>query len=528
MSYPASTVIGAVDEEGKMGVTTELGPDVEQAGDRSPVERAVVEGRDPGWEELLALADRVGPSAALASLDDRTVVEQVRTGAARIAAEMCHWLDLVAELVIRRIWVDQGAKTPAVWLSWAVGLSPSAARDQVRVALRLRELGRVREEFAAGRLSYSKVRAITRVAVPELEELLLEWAGCATGADMERIVAGFRAAQRGGHRTPATDEWLRDVMVRDRADGTSEVVIRLPSEEAHALAAAADRLVDLDEADVEVDDEAGLDADGSDAAEAAGTGSCVSGDSAEATVQRPRGARRADAVLHALQAAVAAGGSDTTGADRHTLVIHADADDLADTSAGAQDETVAVDTARGHLPALSRRVLRRLACDAAIVPVALDGGGTPMDVGRRDRRLSTALRRALLARDRSCRFPGCGARRHLHGHHIWYWSDGGPTDLANLVLLCSFHHRYVHDHDVDIRLRPDRAHEFRHPDGRRIPRNRPLPEAGPHVMPAAPGHDPRGLEPDHWDGRHCLDTTVAVLQQQVRLVLPEADTTLAA
>jgi hypothetical protein len=236
-------------------------------------------------------------------------------------------------------------------------------------------------------------------------------------------------------------------------------------------------------------------------------------------------------VLHALQAAVAAGGSDTTGADRHTLVVHTDADDLAapDTD-GDVGDTVAVDTSRGHLPALSRRVLQRMACDAGLVLVATDDDGTPMDVGRRERRLSTALRRALLARDRSCRFPGCGARRHLHGHHIWYWSDGGPTDLSNLVLLCSFHHRYVHDHDVDIRLRPDRAHEFRRLDGRRIPRHRPLPDAGScagsRAWPAE--HDPHSLEPDHWDGRHCLDTTVAVLQQQVRLVIPEADTTFAA
>ena len=505
--------------------------DVEQAEERSPVERAVIEGRDPGWEELLELADRVGPSAALVALDDRALEEQVRTGAARMAAQMCQWLDLVAELVVRRVWVDRGAKTPAVWLSWAVGMSPSAARDQVRVALRLRELDRVREEFAAGRLSYSKVRAITRVAVPELEELLLDWAAWATGADMERIVAGFRAAQRGGHRRPGADELLRDVRVRDRGDGTSEVVLRLPTEEAHEVYSCADRLIDLDEADVEDDDEAGCDTPSGDAAESAVPTPGALGDSAEAAAQRPRRARRADAVLHALQAAVAAGGSDTSGADRHTLVVHVDAEDLA-APAGDETDGVAVDTAQGHLPAMSKRVLRRLACDAGLVLVATDHEGTPMDVGRRDRRLSTALRRALLARDRSCRFPGCGARRHLHGHHIWYWSDGGPTDLSNLVLLCSFHHRYVHDHDVDVRLRPDRAHEFRRRDGRRIPRNRPLPDAdgcrAPNLDPGVVDPDPEALQPDHWDGRYCLDTTVAVLQQQVRLVLPEADTTLAA
>jgi hypothetical protein len=87
----------------------------------------------------------VGPSAELAAVDDRALQRLVCTGAARLAAQMCQWLDLIAELVIRRIWADEGCRTPAIWLSYAVGLSPSAARDHVRVALRLRELHRVRE-----------------------------------------------------------------------------------------------------------------------------------------------------------------------------------------------------------------------------------------------------------------------------------------------------------------------------------------------------------------------------------------------
>lgn len=472
---------------------------------------------------------------------------------------MCHWLDLVAELVIRRIWVDHGARTPAVWLSWAVGMSASAARDQVRVALRLRELDLVRAEFAAGRISYSKVRALTRVAVPEIEEQLLQWAGWATGADMERIVAGFRTAQRGALTRASVAELLRDVALRDRGDGTSEVVFRLPTGDAHALYAAGDRLVDLDEADHDSDEVALDEGVSDDSAESYVGPAAASVDSAEsdATVgavqpqQRPRGARMADAVLHALQAAVAAGGADTSGADRDTLVVHVDADALTmpvtgdgttdDGATGGEEagdgqavvvDAVSVDTAHGRVLALSRRMLRRMACEAAVVLVPEDADGTPMDVGRRTRRLSAALRRALLARDRSCRFPGCGARRHLHAHHIQHWADQGPTDLANLVLICSFHHRYVHTHEVDIRLRAERAHEFRHPDGRRIARSRPLPGAGPVGPSGQPWRvvdpDPTALEPTHWDGRFCLDTTVAVLQQQMRTVLPDADRTLAA
>jgi hypothetical protein len=521
----------------------------EEVEERSPVEPAVIEGRDPGWEELLELADRAGPSAELASVDDDALQELVCTGAARLAAEMCNWLDLIAELVIRRIWAVEGCRTPAVWLSWAVGLSPSAARDHVRVALRLRELPRVREEFAAGTTSYSKVRAICRVAVPETEELLLEWSRMATGADMERIVAGFRSAQRGAMPAPGPSDLLRQVRLRDRGDGTSEVVIRLPDDEAHALYAGAQRLVDLE--DAELKRQAGIDEDADDGCddeiviEGAGARSLddeASADSAESppvrAVQlddRPRSARLADAVLQAVQAAVDAGGSDTTGADRHTLVVHVDGDDLA-TEEEADDvrADVTVQTRHGVIPSLSRRVLRRMACDAGLVLVSTDADGSPIDVGRRQRDLTSALRRALLDRDRSCRFPGCGARRHLHGHHIQHWADEGPTDLANLVLICSFHHRYVHDHDIDVCLRPHAAHEFLFPDGRRIARARPLTAPGDGALaaqfaPAATGHeDPDMLRPVHWDGRYCLDTTVAVLQRQVHAVIPHAAGVLAA
>ena len=522
--------------------------------ERSPVEPAVVRGRDPGWEELLELADRTGPSEELAAVDNDALQRLVCTGSARLAAQMADWLDLVAELVIRRIWAVEGARTPAAWLSWAVGMSPTAARDHVRVALRLRELIGVREEFAAGRISYSKVRAITRVAVPETETLLLEWSRMATGADMERIVAGFRTAQRATTSEPGSIEPARQVRLRARGDGTSEVVIRLPDDEAHALYSGAHRLVDLEDGDH------GSEPSQEDAAEAAAGAEGPSderssapadseqdlvaeGDSAESVQaaapqadDRSQSARLADAIVQAVQASVSAGGADTTGGDHHTLVVHVDGQDLA--SPGESDSAgraaVAAETRHGALPALSRRVLRRLACDAGLVLVTTDAEGSPIDVGRRQRRLTTALRRALVDRDRSCRFPGCGARRHLHGHHIQHWADDGPTDLANLVLICSFHHRYVHDHEIDVRLRPHAAHEFRFPDGRRIARIRPLPglQAGStaaHRAPGLPGEaDGDVLKPVDWDGKHCLDTTVAVLQQQVHAVLPHAAGVLAA
>jgi hypothetical protein len=499
----------------------------EPAPPRSPAEAAVGEGRDPRWEELLELCRRVGPSPELAHLDDRGLERELRVGASRLAAETCRWLGLLAELVVRGVWAEQGAKTPAVWLSWALGIAPATARDQVRVSLRLRELDRVRERFAAGRISYSKVRAITRVAIPELEEMLLVWADQSTAAELEEAVRGFRRAQRGRRTDVDEPERRRGAWVVDHPDGTSDLVLRLPTDEAHAAYAHAQHLAVREERveQTETAEENGRDPHQSASAEAAAASLEAPG--------RHYGARVADAVLHALTAAVVAGPVDTSGEDRHTLVVHVSDHDLD----GEEALPVAVETSTGRVPSMSRRVLRRLACEAGIVFVATDAGGTPVDVGRRARRLSAALRRALRSRDRGCRFPGCAARRHLQAHHVVHWADDGPTDLANLVLLCGFHHRYVHAHDYDIDVHPTGAHTFHRRTGQRLPHTRTLPALEDRPTPAhalsnglegtrAPAHTADALQPRYWDGYFDLDTTVAVLQQQFHAVLP--DTALAA
>ena len=95
--------------------------------------------------------------------------------------------------------------------------------------------------------------------------------------------------------------------------------------------------------------------------------------------------------------------------------------------------------------AISAETSRRLLCDAGIVPILNGADGTPLDVGRKRRTLPAALRRAVIARDRGCRFPGCTNRRFVDGHHLRHWSDGGETSLANTILLCSRHHTLVHE-----------------------------------------------------------------------------------
>ena len=117
---------------------------------------------------------------------------------------------------------------------------------------------------------------------------------------------------------------------------------------------------------------------------------------------------------------------------------------------------------------VSAETARRMACDAGAVVMQHAADGSVLDVGRKTRTIPPALRRALQARDRQCRFPGCNARR-CDAHHVRHWADGGRTRLDNLVLLCRHHHRAVHEEGFTVRLGATGEAEFRWPDGRPFP-----------------------------------------------------------
>ncbi len=105
---------------------------------------------------------------------------------------------------------------------------------------------------------------------------------------------------------------------------------------------------------------------------------------------------------------------------------------------------------------LAPSVVRRLACDADLIPIALGTHGEVLDVGRTQRLVTTALWRALVCRDAHCAFPGCTRPPVMcHAHHIIHWADGGHTKLTNLVLLCGQHHRTIHHTPWEVRLNPD-------------------------------------------------------------------------
>ena len=115
--------------------------------------------------------------------------------------------------------------------------------------------------------------------------------------------------------------------------------------------------------------------------------------------------------------------------------------------------------------------MQRLLCDCSFVTVFEDESGKPLDVGRKQRTVSTSLRRALYARDRRCTFPGCHRKRHLDGHHLEHWIDGGETSLENTTLLCTYHHRLLHEGAFSLVKEADGTLRFVTADGRTIPRH---------------------------------------------------------
>jgi uncharacterized protein DUF222/HNH endonuclease len=337
--------------------------------------------------------------------------------AAHLAAATCTWLLLVAEFDERRGWGEWGVKSCAHWLSWRCSIGLATAREHVRVARRLGELPRVRDAFGKGQLTFCKARAITRVATTETEADLVEIARHATGAQLEKLVRSYRSVVTATVAKAESGFAARHLQWSWADDGTLRFEGSLSADEGSLLVQAVEAAMD---------------------------------GRPDETADRPAAAQRADALVGLLR-----------GGGPCELVVHVDAATL------GSEEIVSRCEAEAGL-SLAPETARRLGCDAAVVGI-IERDGVPLSVGRRTRTIPPALRRALRSRDDGCSFPGCTHTRYLHAHHIRHWAHGGPTSLENLVQLCSFHHRLVHEGGYQVVRTGARSVAFMRPDGRRIP-----------------------------------------------------------
>jgi hypothetical protein len=310
----------------------------------------------------------------------------------------------------------------------------------------------IRGAFERGELSYSKVRALARAVSPDTEELLLEYARHAATAQLELIVRSYRSCvgqeeldQDRDREERRSGHWYWD------DDGSLVMSSRLGPEEGAVVVAAL---------------------------ETQRTTLIADANAAE-TPPRERQVSGADVLVALARTALSVQGEGH--ATLPAVVIHVDAAALP----GGHGRCHVEDG-----PALPPETARRLACDAALVAVVEDAHGNPLDIGRRSQAIPPAIRRALWTRDGGCRFPGCGVRRFVAGHHIIHWDQGGPTAIGNLVLLCSAHHRLVHERGYNVTSPNPHKFVFTSPDGTLIPAAPDLPPAhgsgqpGPTVSPA--------------------------------------------
>src|SRR5688572_21006934 len=372
--------------------------------------------------------------------------DEIAELAAHLDAATARLLDLIREFDARGGW-NNGFRSCAAWLTWRVGLAPGAAREHVRVARALGTLPRLAQALARGELSYSKVRELTRVAIPETEERLLAVGRAGTAEHVAQIVRGWRRMDRKAEvHEAALQHARRSLHVYENEDGTVRVDGWLTPEAGSllrkALAAARETLYPPRRAQ----------ASGADVP--AGTPDDVNS-------VPTMGQQQADALVLLAEAALHHDLDPGATGGRYQVVVHVDVAVLAD--ADAPGESVL--EGGGRVPAGTSQ---RLACDASRVVMRHDAEGRLLEVGARTRTIPPALRRALQHRDRGCRFPGCSVR-FGQGHHIRHWAQGGPTTPSNLALLCRRHPRAVHEGGYQVERLPEGDLEFRRPNGSVIP-----------------------------------------------------------
>jgi uncharacterized protein DUF222 len=389
----------------------------------------------------------------LDSWETERIEDELASLAASITAAMGRFLVLLAELDRREAWAGQGFASLAHWLAFRCGLDLRTAREHVRVARALRELPQAREALGRGELSYAKARAVARVARPETEARILETARHATAAQLDRILAVWKRADPEAMDAAERISAKRHADLYFDEDGMLVIRARLAPEEGalvmRAMESARDELW---------------------------KGERAVGPSA-----------RADALALVADRSLSVDAAARSGPDRTTVMVHVDAEVLRDPGCDGQS----------HLengPSGPAEQSRRLACDAAVVDV-VHGPEGEVSVGRRTRRISTALRRLLHVRDGgTCVFPGC-THRIVDAHHVVHWADGGATVPANIISVCRMHHLLVHEGGYKVEQTPAGV-RFRRPDGKLVP-TVPTASAVENLAPAGSPHSlaPRDFTP---------------------------------
>ena len=396
--------------------------------------------------ELIDSSLLLAGSSPELSLDE--LGERIVDMAGRLAAATSRWLVLVAEFDAREGYLRFGLASSAQWLTHACGIAHRTAVEHVRVGRALAQYPRLAKEMGAGRLSYSQVRAISRIAEPgehALVDDLVEAARHGTVAQLEVLVRGLRTVDDNDNPTPTqpaeyvTRSWTADSRWRlgARLDPERGAVVDAAVEAIarHEGISPADALVRLAEIGL-----AAL-ADG------------------ENPPRGLRGDERAAVVIHLDESRLPASAApDAIGERADGATAAEDTGVPRSRERGRPEASVSRSRERGRPygriaggPGLPDRVIQRLVCAGRVRTVVHDGASNLFDVGRSHRLVTDRQYRALMLRQHGhCAHPGCPNTKNLHAHHRIHWLHGGRTDLDNLLLLCERHHLAHHDGTFQI------------------------------------------------------------------------------
>ncbi|MEN8113404.1 MAG: DUF222 domain-containing protein [Actinomycetota bacterium] len=345
---------------------------------------------------------------------------EIREIAQHLASTHAKLLAKIAEADRAEAWRYDGASSSATWLVARLGVSHRTGRSWTETAERLTELPEAAAAFASGDLSYDQIRALCRFSTPATDLDDLEEARWSSVDRLHRIARERERIEIGSLETAHRRRFLKWHFDVERRC----LVLRgeIPDDQGAVIVEALERIGYTTPHDPDLG------------------------------VYQGFWPRAADALYELASQSLGA----DHDPDRATLVVHVDADVLATDDSGvgiAQDG-----------PALHNETIRRLACDSRWQIVVDGDDDIPIGIGRTSRSIPAWLMRQLLLRDGGCRFPGCGRRRWVHAHHIIHWARGGRTDLDNLILLCGYHHRILHEQGWRISGGPNAEVTWIRPD----------------------------------------------------------------
>lgn len=422
------------------------------------------------------------------------IADRMRRLAGSIARQQAQFLQLLDRIDRSEAWTHWiGVRTLAQWVSFVCEMDSHTAREHIRVMRGLRELPQVASLLEEGKISFSKAREITRLSGRIDDEEAAEITRHTTASQISAMVAAYRRLDSADPeelleslvgrmpediaevRVPLTSSAevadTDDPATAAEVPGTedSEVTVRLPrrleQDSLHISTQQYGRtriILDLPEADA-IELLEALDAV-RDRLERPDESDDEEEEAAPPPVRAEHRATRVDALLEVIREhRDESARKDRGRAARATVVVHVSpealgagsgaegADVPAGTSQGRQERCHTAD--RGPLTTASAA---RLACGGELVGALVDASGDVLALGRSRRLASPQQRIALSARDLHCQFPDCTRRHSLEAHHIRMWSEGGPTDMDNMLLLCRSHHIAVHENRLRITRAVDR------------------------------------------------------------------------